>query len=59
VANPDTLQPLWRGFEARGSLPALIDLGGHQAETWSFAELHDVSGGVATALARRGIGRGD
>jgi long-chain acyl-CoA synthetase len=59
VAIPDTLQALRRGFEARGSLPALIGFGGHQAETWSFAELGDISGRVAMALARRGIGPGD
>lgn len=59
MASPDTLQALWRGFEARGSLPALIGFGGHQPETWSFAELHKISIRVAMALARRGIGRED
>jgi long-chain acyl-CoA synthetase len=59
VTSPDTLQALWRDFAARESLPALIAFSGHQTETWSFAELHEVSYRVATALVRRGIGRGD
>lgn len=59
MASPDTLQALWRGFEARGSLPALIGFGAQQPETRSFAELHDVSTRLAIALARRGIGRED
>ena len=59
MASPDTLQALWRGFEARGSLPALIGFDGQQAETWSFAKLHEISLRVAMALARRGIGQGD
>ena len=59
MTSPDTLQALWRSFEARGSLPALIAFSGHQAETWSFAELHDISGRAGMALVRRGIGRDD
>jgi long-chain acyl-CoA synthetase len=59
MTSPDTLQALWRGFASRGSLPALIAFSSDQAETWSFAELHDVASHVAMALVRRGIGRDD
>lgn len=59
IEHPDTLQALWRNFAARKELLALIYFGGGHAESWSFAELGEVSGRVAAALVRRGIGHGD
>lgn len=59
MADPETLQAVWRGFAAKRGLPALIAFTGTTAGTWSFAQLSDVAGGIAAALTRQGIGRGD
>jgi len=57
--DPSTLQALWREFAAKNDALALIAFSGDAAETWSFARLAEVSGQIAAALLKGGIGRDD
>jgi long-chain acyl-CoA synthetase len=54
--SPDTLQALRDAFPAKGTLPAVISFVGDQAETWSFAQLREISARFAAGLQQRGIG---
>ncbi len=59
MPGPDTLQQLRREFTAKGEIAAVIAFTGEAEETWSFAELGDVSTRLAAGLARCGISLGD
>ena len=56
---PDTLQALREQFAAKGSLPAVIGFGRERQETWSFAQLAELSAGFAAGLQQRGLGTDD
>ena len=55
----DTLQALRDEFAARGALPAVIGFGQKRPETWSFAQLAEVSARFAAGLQQRGLGSDD
>ena len=55
---PRTLQELRIRIAVQGDLAAVIAYAGGSEETWSFAELANVSMRVANGLVQRGIGRG-
>jgi len=59
VTDLDNLQTLWRGFAARGALPALVAFRADGDEIWSFAELHETSTRLAAGLLANGLSRGD